>query len=245
MRSRASCSPARTLTFNPERRATSLARFATSSGDFAPAGSLTRSRAHRTAAATREPRASPAFTLALVRPSTTTRVSFDAGASPLYLRNWYEPRWTPSASACAAAPRSSDSGAASSNGGRDPRHLGAPLRERGAGAPDRVEVERVLLADADEDDGLGAELALGRHGQRLAALAVEVGFLHELGEVTAERGGDDLGAGTEAPIGEDRNGEEVGAHLVGGGGAGLDGERCRSEWHGAGVYGFRRPCLTT
>jgi hypothetical protein len=61
---------------------------AIASGDFAAAGSLTRSRAQATPWAIRAPRSMPARSFALLRPSTSTRASFDGLPSDLYARNW-------------------------------------------------------------------------------------------------------------------------------------------------------------
>ena len=60
-----------------------------SSGDFAPAGSFTRSRAHATASAMRAPRASAALHLGVRAPEHLTRATAStACASDLYVRNW-------------------------------------------------------------------------------------------------------------------------------------------------------------
>ena len=55
--------------------------------------------------------------------------------------------------------------------------------QRRARRAQRVGVERLGVADADEHDGLGAELARRGHGERLAPLALEAGLRHELREV--------------------------------------------------------------
>ena len=80
-RSASSCAPARTFTFRPDDRPTFRVSAAISAGDFAPAGSFTRSRAQPTASAILAPRCSPALTFAPPRPSTTTRASFDGFGS--------------------------------------------------------------------------------------------------------------------------------------------------------------------
>ena len=234
MRARVIWSIVNTFTFSPDRRATCRASSATSSGDFAPAGSLTRSRAHRTAFAISAPRASAAFTFAFVRPSTTTCDSFEAVASPLYLRNWYDPRCTPSASACAAAASIDRVGHRLEQSRRDVRDLRRAAGQRRARLANRIRVELLGIADTDEDHGFGAELALRRDGEGLAALPAEVGLVHEIGEVAPERAVDRFGTRAEAALGEHGNCEQVGAHLVGGGTTGFDRER-----HGSGVYGFR------
>ena len=68
---------------SPLARASARASFTTVSGDFASAGSFTRSRAHTTACAMRAPRASPSRTFALACPSTCTRASREGLASDL------------------------------------------------------------------------------------------------------------------------------------------------------------------
>ena len=88
MRSRSSCSPASTFTFRPDARATAFASSATSAGDFAAAGSLTRSRAHATASAIRAPRSSPARTFALAAPDDEHALELRRLRVRLVARNW-------------------------------------------------------------------------------------------------------------------------------------------------------------
>ena len=95
-----------TFTVTPLPRRSFFAASANAAGDFAPDGSFTMSRAHVTAADTVAPRSSAASTRAFARPTTITFDNRVASPSPLYLRNWYEPRTNPSASACAASVRS-------------------------------------------------------------------------------------------------------------------------------------------
>ena len=122
---------------------------------------------------------------------------------------------------------------------RDARDLGRPAGQRRARLPERVGVELLGVADTDEHDRLRAQLPQCGHGEGLPPLPAEVGLLHELREVTTERTVDGLGAGPETAVREHGDGEEIGAHLVGGGGTGFDRER-----HGRGVYGFRGKCRT-
>jgi hypothetical protein len=95
-----------TFTVTPLPRRSFFAASANAAGDLAPDGSFTMSRAQVTAAATVAPRSSAASTRAFGRPTTTTFDKRVASPLPLYLRNWYEPRTKPSATACAATGRS-------------------------------------------------------------------------------------------------------------------------------------------
>jgi hypothetical protein len=117
---------------------------------------------------------------------------------------------------------------------RDARDLGRPAGQRGTRPAEGVGIELLGIADADEHDGLGAQLPERGHREGLAALPAEVGFFHEVREVATECPVEGVGTGSETAIREHGNGEEVGARLVGGGGTGFDRER-----HGPGVYGFR------
>src|SRR5579884_401177 len=115
MRSRWMAASSSTFTVTPLPRRSLRIASASAAGDFAADGSFTASRAHDTAFAIVTPRSRAACTRAPPRPTTSTSVSRVGFDSPLYLRNWYEPSTTPSASAWAASARSTPSGAASTN----------------------------------------------------------------------------------------------------------------------------------
>ena len=228
--------PSNTSTFSPfaARDAAARAR-RPSSGDFAAGGLVDqvarprdrlrdpRAAVERRRAPSRSPRPSTTTCAA----STASRPTCTRGTGSARARR---PRRTPARPPRVdrrRAPRraaSSRPSRPSPRGGRAPRPPGATRRRR---ASSRV-------ADADEDRGLGAEPPPRRHRERLAALALEAGLGHELGEAAAERVVDHVGAGAELGAPRTRDGEQVGAHLVGGGTTGFDRER-----HGSGVYGFR------
>ncbi len=71
---------------------------------------------------------------------------------------------------------------------RAPRAWRAPHRPAG-----RSRVERVGVADSEQERGLRAQVPAGRDREHLAALALEVGLAHEVGERAAERVVDELG----------------------------------------------------
>src|SRR5207248_6960054 len=76
-------------------------------------------------------------------------------------------------------------------------------------ATERAEVECISIADAQQERGTGAEPRARRDRERLAALAVEGGFLHEVRERALERVVHRRRARARLPAREDRYDQQI------------------------------------
>ena len=198
----------------PLARASDRASLAIASGDFAAAGSFTRSRAQATLSAIRAPRHAGAHLGVGAAEHLHAREPRRLG-----LRLVGEELIAPERDALDEGLRRVAAidrvGGGVEHGGR---HLGdfrRASRDRGAGPSQRVGIERVAIAHSDQHGRLRTQAPARGNGQRLAALGLEAGLGDERGQRAPERLIDDVGAGSEQPAREHGHREEVGSHAIG------------------------------
>src|SRR6266540_919000 len=128
-----------------------------------------------------------------------------------------------------AASRSGSMSGMDQGGHRPPGTAGAAQRDRG-GAAQRLGVDLVALAEADQEQLRGWQAPEGRQHHRLLGLALETARLQQQLVWRAEGGQRLAGAGTEVAAGEHRDDQQVGVGAEGIGVGNCDLDHRSSTW---------------